>query len=194
MIWIPCCCFCELLSPLRLGCSSQKVVFSAPPPIRRFSLYAPRHHFAVYPSAAPEGACECPLAAGGRAVASEGAACALHPFLAAGTHHLLAWPRWVRCVAPRFGVCAFHHPHVASGAASALRPPHGCRCSLGGEQSAGFGVHRPASPWSGSQPSRGLCSLARPVWLCRCAARRSPRLHMRFAGSCWGLERHVAPI
>ena len=63
-------------------------------------------------------ACGCPLAPGGGAVVGAGAACALHPFLAAGTHRLLAWLRSVRCATPRFGVCAVRHPHAASRAAS----------------------------------------------------------------------------
>ena len=43
--------------PLCLYCSSAEILFRPPPPICRFSHYAPRRHFAVFPSATPEGVC-----------------------------------------------------------------------------------------------------------------------------------------
>ena len=150
--------------PLYLYCSSAKILFPAPthPPIRRLSHYAPhrhsaffwdmavsRHrHSALFPSAAPEGACGCSLAPGSRTVASVGGACVLHPLLAAGTHRLLAWPCSVHCATVRFGMCAFRCPHATSGATSALGPSHGYLCGLGGDGSAASGVHRPELSWS----------------------------------------------
>ena len=150
--------------PLYLYCSFAKILFPAPPPIRRHSHYAPRRHSTMLPSAAPEGACGCPLALGGRAVANAGAAYALHLLLAAGTHRLLAWPCSVCRATPRFGVCALRLPHAAPGAASAIGPPLGGLCCSSGDGPAATGVHRPDSPWSGRQLGRGSCGLAGPVY------------------------------
>ena len=200
MILILCCCLCELPSapvflggqyfttppPLHLCCSSAKFLVPTPPPICRHNHYAPRRHSAVLPSAAPEGACGCPLALGGGAVAGAGAACALHSLLAAGTHRLLAWPGTVCGATPRFGVCALRHPHAAPGVALAIGPSHGGLCRSGSDGSVAIGVHRPDSPWSGRQLGRGSCGPTGPVCICAvCGSACSASAHA-FCGRCLG--------